>query len=64
MNILFITDLYPVNENEKTTPKTLLNFVKEWENSGHNVDVIKPNFILNSFYGGNLFIKQDNMEKF
>ena len=49
MNILFITDLYPVNENEKTTPKTLLNFVKEWENSMHNIDVIKPNFILNSF---------------
>lgn len=57
MNILFITDLYPVNENEKTTPKTLLNFVKEWENSGHNVDVIKPNFILNSFLRGKPFYK-------
>ncbi len=57
MNILFITDLYPVNENEKTTPKTLLNFVKEWENSGHNIDVIKPNFILNSFLRGKPFYK-------
>ncbi len=49
MNILFITDLYPVKNDEKTTPRTLLNFVKEWEKSGHKIDVIKPNFILNSF---------------
>lgn len=49
MKILFITDLYPVSFNEKTTPKTLLNFVTEWENSSHHVDIIKPNFILNSF---------------
>ncbi len=57
MKILFITDLYPVTENEKTTPKTLLNFVKEWQNSGHKVDVIKPNFILNSFLRGKPFYK-------
>lgn len=49
MKILFITDLYPIKDEEKTTPKTLLNFVKEWQNAGHEVDVIKPNFILNSF---------------
>ncbi|MBQ3310733.1 glycosyltransferase family 4 protein [bacterium] len=49
MNILFITDLYPVIlEKEQSTPKTLLNFVKHWENNGHNVTVLKPNFILNS----------------
>lgn len=63
MNILFITDLYPVNENEKTTPKTLLNFVKEWENSGHNIDVIKPNFILNSFLRGKPFYKTGQYRK-
>lgn len=57
MKILFITDLYPVNEQEKTTPKTLLNFVKEWQKSGHVVDVIKPNFILNSFLRGKPFYK-------
>lgn len=56
MRILFITDLYPVAE-EKTTPKTLLNFVKEWQNAGHEVDVIKPNFILNSFLRGKTFYK-------
>ena len=48
MKILFITDLYPIKEDEKNTPKTLLNFVKEWQKF-HNVDIIKPNFILNSF---------------
>lgn len=58
MKILFITDLYPVDEKkEKTTPKTLLNFVEEWQKAGHEVDVIKPNFILNSFLRGKPFYK-------
>ena len=57
MRILFITDLYPVNENENTTPRTLFNFVKEWQKQGHTVDVIKPNFILNSFLRGKPFYK-------
>ena len=63
MNILFITDLYPVKDNEKTTPKTLFNFVKEWEKQGHKVDVIKPNFILNSFLRGKPFYKTDQYGK-
>lgn len=49
MRILLITDLYPVLENEKVTPRTLLNFVKSWEIAGHVVTVVKPNFLLNSF---------------
>lgn len=58
MKILFVTDLYPVDEkSEKTTPKTLLNFVKEWQKQGHEVDVIKPNFIFNSFLRGKPFYK-------
>ncbi|MBO6087994.1 glycosyltransferase family 4 protein [bacterium] len=57
MNILFITDLYPVKDTETTTPKTLLNFTKEWEKQGHTVKVIKPNFILNSFLRGKPFYK-------
>ena len=57
MKILFITDLYPVKEDEKTTPKTLYNFVKEWQNQRHTVNVIKPNFILNSFLRGKPFYK-------
>lgn len=57
MNILFITDLYPVKSDEKTTPRTLLTFVEEWEKMGHNVDILKPNFILNSFLRGKPFYK-------
>ena len=49
MNILFITDLYPVKNTEPTTPRTLSDFVSEWKKQGHKVDIIKPNFILNSF---------------
>ena len=59
MNILFLTDLYPVKSDEKTTPRTLLAFVEEWKKMGHNVDILKPNFILNSFLRGKPFYKSD-----
>lgn len=62
MNILFITDLYPVKSDEKTTPRTLLAFVEEWKKMGHNVDVLKPNFILNSFLRGKPFYKSGQYE--
>ena len=62
MNILFITDLYPVKNSEKSTPKTLFDFTKEWEKIGHNVDVIKPNFILNSFLRGKPYYKSGKYE--
>ena len=62
MKILFITDLYPVKDGEKTTPQTLLNFVEEWKLSGNEVDVIKPNFILNSLIRKKPFYKQGNYD--
>lgn len=49
MNILFVTDLYPIKAGETTTPVTLHNFVFDWIKQGHKVDVIKPNFVFNSF---------------
>lgn len=49
MRILVITDLYPIKEDEKYTPQTIQAFVKSWEDLGHEVRVIKPNFLLNSF---------------
>lgn len=55
MKILFVTDLYPVNTGEATTPVTLHNFVFEWMKQGHEVTVLKPNFILNSFLRGKPF---------
>ena len=32
-------------------------FVEEWKKMGHNVDILKPNFILNSFLRGKPFYK-------
>ena len=57
MKILFITDLYPVKKTETTTPITLYDFVKGWRTDGIDVDVIKPNFILNSFLRSKPFYK-------
>ncbi len=55
MKILVITDLYPIKEGEKYTPRTIKNFVETWKNLGHEVKVIKPNFLLNSFLRGKKF---------
>lgn len=49
MRILVITDLYPILDDEKDTPKTIQAFVKSWEKMGHEVRIIKPNFLLNSY---------------
>lgn len=57
MKILVITDLYPIKEDERYTPRTIEAFVKEWEKQGHEVKVIKPNFILNSFLRKKPFYK-------
>lgn len=62
MNILFITDLYPVKNTEPTTPRTLSDFVSEWQKQGHKVDIIKPNFILNSFLRKKPFYKTGQYE--
>lgn len=58
MKILFITDLYPIKSGESNTPLTLHNFVFEWVKQGYKVDVIKPNFILNSFLRKKPFYKE------
>ena len=59
MKILVITDLYPIKDNEKFTPKTIKNFVDGWDELGHKVRVIKPNFLLNSFLRKKPFYKSD-----
>ena len=57
MKILLITDLYPVKEREINTPRTLYDFVVGWKDLGHEVKIIKPNFILNSFIRKKPFYK-------
>lgn len=58
MNILLISDLYPIKETEKYTPKVLYNFVKSWKELGHSVTIIKPNFLINSFLRKKPFYKE------
>ena len=57
MKIIVITDLYPVFQDEKKTPRTIWDFVQGWKELGNGVRVIKPNFILNSFLRGKPFYK-------
>ena len=57
MKILLITDLYPIKKGECKTPKTLHNFVFNWILQNHTVDVIKPNFLFNSFVRKKPFYK-------
>lgn len=57
MKILVITDLYPIKDEEKFTPKTIKNFVEAWENLGHEIRIIKPNFLFNSFLRKKPFYK-------
>jgi len=49
MKILFVTDLYPIKRGDNNSPTTLHNFAFEWIKQGHSVDIIKPNFLFNSF---------------
>ncbi len=46
MKILFLTDLFPISNNNE--PKTLSDFVNIWKQLGNKVDVIRPNFLLNT----------------
>ncbi len=50
MKILFVTDLYPIG-NEKIA-KALYYFVQEWQKQGHEVEVIRANFTLNTYIRG------------
>ena len=52
MKIIVITDLYPIYDAEKNTPRTIYDFVESWKNLGHDVIVIKPNFLFNSILRG------------
>ena len=57
MNILFLTDLYPIDENDFQTSSALKDFVEKFREFGHNVQVIRPNFLLNSFIRNKKFYK-------
>ena len=50
MKILLVTDLYPI-ENENVT-HAISDFAQEWKNQGHEVEVIRPNFTVNTIIRG------------
>lgn len=61
MNILFISDLYPVNNSDRTS-FALKNICESFRNSGHSVQVVRPNFLLNSIVRGKKFFKTGQYE--
>ncbi len=56
MKILFVTDLYPIGE--ENISKALFYFVKEWLKQGHQVEVIRSNFIVNTHIRGRKIIEE------
>lgn len=46
MRILLVTDLYPIKNSSE--PVTIKNFAKNWQELGHVVEVIRPNFLFNT----------------
>lgn len=57
MKILFITDLYPIKE-DKTIPKVFEDFALAIKEFGNEVEVIRPNFLINSFIRKRKYIKE------
>lgn len=57
MKILFVTDLYPIGK--ENIAKALFYFVQEWQKQGHEVEVIRSNFIFNTLLRGRKIIKEN-----
>ena len=56
MKILFVTDLYPIGE--ENIAKALFYFVQEWKNQGHEIEVIRANYITNTKLRGRKIINE------
>ena len=61
MKILFVSDLYNIDNNNDS--KALNNFVSEWQRSGHEVFVIRPNFLFNTLLRGKKISKEKLFEE-
>ena len=61
MKILFVTDLYPIGEEK--IAKALFYFVQEWQKLGHEVDVIRANFVINTKLRGRKIIEEKLYEE-
>ncbi|MCD7780971.1 MAG: glycosyltransferase [Candidatus Gastranaerophilales bacterium] len=56
MKILFVTDLYPIGE--ENISKALYYFVREWQKEGHEVDILRSNYIINTIIRGRKIQKE------
>ena len=56
MKILFVTDLYPIGE--ENIAKALFYFVQEWQKQGHEVEIVRSNFILNTLLRNRKIIEE------
>lgn len=56
MKILFVTDLYPIGE--ENIARALFYFVQEWQKQGHEVEVIRSNYIFNTILRGRKIVKE------
>ena len=63
MNILFLTDLYPIDESDIQTSFALKDFTDNFKKLGHNVQIIRPNFLLNSYIRGKKYYKTGQYEE-
>lgn len=61
MKILFVTDLYPIGEEK--IAKALFYFVQQWQKQGHQVEVIRANFITNTLVRGRKIIEEKIYEE-
>lgn len=52
MNILFVTDLYPLEGNHKGVPKTIENFALALKDLGHSVFVLRADLVFNTLLRG------------
>ena len=57
MKILMITDLFPVDDFDVKTPRTLYDFVLGWKCDNHEVKILRPNFLFNSFVRNKKYYK-------
>lgn len=62
MKILFVTDLYPIGE--ENIAKALFYLVQEWQKQGHSVEVIRANFIANTIFRGRKIIEEKIYNEF
>ena len=58
MKILFVTDLYPLN-NDLSIPKVIEDFALGLNEIGHGIEVLRGNFLLNSYLRKHQILKNE-----